>query len=588
MGKGGARLGKPHKGSLLFSTRNLYNFLQFKVQQVIVDTRPEEEYIKAHIKGSLEATLPLNDENPVTLDALRNLLDEKSKKEFEEKRNGHIVIVGLKERRKRVMELCETLVKEGARRVAYFEDMDKFMSKYGFLCGTGKDPGESNKEKFPGEVAPGLYLAKTGECTDEHLRKLHITHVVNMDDQKDEGGKEEVKVNMPTLKIENVKIEDDDGNVHTGSARKVVEDIEGKRKEEKSPPKILLVGGAKNFGPALTALMVLMREKNLSAEEAYEELRKIRDDLPSREKLLKKIKKLMEKEGNFIHKKKEEIEKEAKDEVEKKKGEAEKKAKEEAEKKAKEEAEKKAKEEAEKRAKEEAEKKAKEEAEKRAREEAEKKAREEAERKAREEAEKKAKEEAERLKLEAEEKKKKEEEDKRRREEEARIEAERRAKEEAARKLREEEERKRREEEEKLRKEEEKKKAIEAKERERLFVPEILLKGNKFTFQLHDRECYLKFTLFKIDGNEVMDLNHIEVPHQLDLEGRRDPIENGLCKHAFEFARTKNYLIKTSCVRPKVLANLEGFSDIILPDVVNSGGNTYYQYSRPGGTHGYS
>ncbi|GAB5356875.1 hypothetical protein AAMO2058_000326000 [Amorphochlora amoebiformis] len=147
MGKGGARLGKKQKGALLYSTTNVFNFLNFNGKKMIIDTREEHEYIEAHILGAYECALPHLRANKIDLKTFLEGLDEKGKKMYSEKKESRIVVCGNREKRAMVMHVCELLVKAGASRVAYFEDIDKFVQRYPFLVGRGKDTGN-----FQGKV----------------------------------------------------------------------------------------------------------------------------------------------------------------------------------------------------------------------------------------------------------------------------------------------------------------------------------------------------------------------------------------------------------------------------------------------------
>jgi len=594
----------------------------------------------------------------VDIVTLAKCLSENSKKIFQEKRDEYVVVCGDREKRQLLINVCRLLVKEGAKRVAYFEDVQKFVDTYPFMVARGREPG-AMKSKYPKEVVPGVYIGKKEEVTTKDLQDMNITHVVDFDIEKESGKsaeeakkeethKSEAKIKLP--EVEKANIEDGDGKIDPDSARKLVEEIGKRRKDqEQKDSKVLLIGSKGNEAPPLTALIVLVTERKMSPEDAYDELLKAREDLPSKEELLKKLRELLGLEKQEENKKEDnskdagksqpdedaqarlEAEKKAREEAEKAKEAAERAAKEAADKmakeaasqkekdakaakkaadekkaaddkkKAEEEAAKKAKEDAEAKAKEDAEKEAKKEAARFAKAEVERKAKEAAEKKAKEEADKKAKEEAKRLAKEAEEIRKKEEAERKRQEEEeakrkakeeaerkekerlAKIEADKQAKEEAEKKRRE-EERRQKEAEEKRKQEEE-----ERKEAERCRVPKILHVDNKFSVEINKQTCYLSYTIYSIDTEKVMDLNNIVVPYDLDLQGRRAPIENKLCQAACEYAAGQHYLIKTSCVRQSVLKNLQNaYSSIILPDMLSSAGNTHYLHTRQGGTYSYS
>merc|ERR1712146_576541 len=119
-------------------------------------------------------------------------------------------------------------------------------------------------------------------------------------------------------------------------------------------------------------------------------------------------------------------------------------------------------------------------------------------------------------------------------------------------------------------------------------VPEIIHADKRFSVKINKKTCYLSYTIYFIDQHNIMDLNNVVVPYELDLQGRRDPVENKLCQAACKYAAEQKYLVKTSCVRPHVLKNLlPSFASIILPDMLNSAGNTHYLHTG-GGTYTHS
>ncbi len=313
---------------------NVYNFLNFRGTVLILDTRPAADYELAHIASALLAKLPDGlDIADVSVAAVEAVLNESSKKVFTENNRGNVVVCGLRTTREISMRLCEVLVSKGTRRVAYFEDVDSFAEKYPFMIAKGAEPGEL-KRQYPSEVAENLYIGDEG-VSKEKLQDMGITHVVNVDKGAEakgaptegdksastdgassEGGAKggdgkrgadpgpESGSGVSKIEVKSVDIKGADGKIDPDSARGVADDIGRTRsdsgaegKGDNPQPKIVIVGKKGSSGPALAALLILMKEQGLTPDAAYDALKKVRDDIPPRDQLLSQIPKSMGKQG---------------------------------------------------------------------------------------------------------------------------------------------------------------------------------------------------------------------------------------------------------------------------------------------------